>query len=35
MTRQEAEELEVAVETGKRAIRRNPPTTAGGTPEDI
>jgi len=35
MTPQEAEELGVAVETGKRAIRRNAPTTEGGTPEDL
>ena len=32
MTRQEAEELGVAVETGKQAIRRNAPTTKGGHP---
>ena len=34
MTAQEAEELGVAVETWKRAISRNAPTTEGGTPEE-
>lgn len=33
MTLQEAEELGVTVETAKQAIRRNVPTTEGGTPE--
>ena len=35
MTAQEAEELGVTVETAKQAIRRNAPTTEGGTPEQI
>jgi hypothetical protein len=35
MTPQEAEELGVTVETAKQAIRRNAPTTEGGTPEDV
>jgi hypothetical protein len=33
MTPQEAEELGVAVETAKQAIRRHAPVTEGGTPE--
>jgi hypothetical protein len=33
LTPQEAEELGVKVETAKRAISRNAPTTEGGTPE--
>ncbi len=33
MTPQEAEELGVTVETAKRAISRDAPTTEGGTPE--
>jgi hypothetical protein len=35
MTPQEAEELGVAVESAKEAIRRNAPTIEGGTPEDF
>jgi hypothetical protein len=35
MTPQEAEELGVIVETAKQAIRRNAPTTEGGTPEEV
>ena len=35
MTPQEAEELGVTVETAKQAIRRNAPTTEGGTPEQV
>jgi hemerythrin superfamily protein len=34
MTAQEAEELGAAVETAKKAISRNAPTTEGGTPEE-
>ncbi len=34
MTRQEAEELGVAVENGKRALRRNAPTADEGTAEE-
>ena len=33
MTPQESEELGVAIQTAKQAIRRNAPTTEGGTPE--
>ena len=35
MTPQEAEELGVTVETAKQAIRRDAPTTEGGTPEEV
>ena len=35
MTPQEAEELGVTVETAKEAIRRDVPTTEGGTPEEV
>ena len=35
MTRQEAEELGTIVDTAKQAIRRDAPTTEGGTPEHV
>lgn len=35
MTPQEAEELGATVETAKQAIRRDAPTTEGGTPEEV
>jgi hypothetical protein len=35
MTPQEAEELGTAVESAKDAIRRDAPTTEGGTPEEV
>lgn len=35
VTAQEAEELGVTVETAKEAVRRNAPTTQGGTPEEV
>jgi hypothetical protein len=34
MTRQEAEELGVAAENGKRALRRNAPTAGEGTAKE-